>query len=158
MELPYCAIDISTHNGKLKLFVTDIDEGTEESRKRGGISADFNIQVSVPGINADFRCWVTLGYLYKFYMALRDCYNNLCGTAVLTYYSKDLTNISIDFNARGHCYVYGSASYKNNWALSDNRIEFGFECDQTYIEPNIKTLGTLFNELAAIQGSYEFLY
>ena len=153
--LPYCVFDISAIDGRVKLLLAAIDKGTPESIKMGGITADFNIQVAIDGINADFECFITTGNLYKFYKELQECYNNLNGTAVLKYHSEKLTRISVDFKNTGKCTIYGYAqtnSYKRN------RIEFCIECDQTYIEPNIKMMEILFDELAALQGFYEFPY
>ena len=155
MELPYCVFDISTNDGKIKLLLTNIDKGTLETVKMGGLIADFNIQIVVYGINADFKCWITIGNLYDFYIKLQECYKNLYGTAVLKYHDEELTRISVDFQNTGKCTVYGYAQTKS---YKKNKIEFCIECDQTYIEPNIRMLKILFDELAVIQGFYEFLY
>ena len=155
MEFPYYAFDISTDDGELKLSVTAIDKGMPETLKMGGLTVDFNIQVTVCGINADFKCWISVGNLYIFYTTLQKCYNNLCGVAILKDYSEKLTNISVDFHKTGKCTIYG---YAQNGVYSGNKIEFRLNCDQTYIDANIKTLKKLFDELALIQGFDKFPY
>lgn len=153
MDLPYCAIDISTCNGKMRLLVTDVDKAAPEALKRGGVTAEFHIQIAVDGINADFNCSISLGNLYIFYIDLQKCYKEVKGTAVLKDYSERLTNIAVCFIHTGQCVVSGFAQ---NGAYSKNKIEFYIQCDQTFINQNIKSLKALFDKLAAIQGFYEF--
>jgi len=153
VELPYCAIDISTDDGKMKLIVTAVNKGPSEFLKVGGLTADFNIKVVVKGIIADFKCYISVGNLYEFYKELKKCYNNLCGNAVLRDYSGKLTNIYVDFDKIGRCIIRG---YIQNGAYSENGIGFCLRCDQSYIAPVINSLGRLFNELAELQGIHEF--
>jgi len=155
MELPYCVFDISNNGDIIKLSIISIDEGTPESLERGGITADFNVRIAVDGITADIKCWLTLGNLYIFFTELQNCYNALEGSAILKYYSEDLTNISVDFNRIGRCVIHGNVKTSS---YSNNGMMFGIECDQTDIKLNINKLKMLFEELAIIQGFYEFQY
>lgn len=155
MELPYYAIDISVSEGKLNLLVTAIDEGSPVSRKLGGITADFKIKLDVGNIVADFKCWISIGNLYAFYIDLQKCYENLQGVAILKDYSETLTNISFSFYECGKVDIHG---YAKDGAYTRNRIEFGIKCDQTYISPLLKSLNLLFDELAIMQGYYDFPY
>lgn len=155
MDLPFCVIDISTEQGKIKLLATDIDRGTPETLKRGGLTVTFSIQIAVDGINADFDCSISLGNLYTFYVDLRKCHNDVNGIAILKDYSERLTNISFCFNHMGQCGVSGFAQ---NGAYSKNKIEFSIQCDKIFIDQSIKSLKVLFDELAEIQGFYEFPY
>lgn len=155
MDFPYCAIDISPESGKFKIFTTAIDKGTPESLKRGGVTADFNVKIFTDGIHADFKCGISIGNLYSFYTELQECYHSLKGTATLKDYSGKRTNVSVDFNPTGYCVVHG---FVQNGSYSENRISFSMECDQTYICSTVKKLAMLFDELATIQGFYEFPY
>ena len=155
MELPYCVFDVSSQTGKFVLSITSVDMGAHETLERGGLTADFNAKIEVKGITADIKCWLTIGNLYSFYSELQNCYSTLVGTAVLRYYSEDLTNISVDFSRTGLCEIYGVVK---DSAYSKNGVMFGVECDQTYITPNIKKLKMLFDELAIVQGFFDFQY
>lgn len=155
IEIPYNVIELYTNKGNFILSVVAIDEGTSESVKRGGITADFNIKISVKGISADFKCMISIGNLYAFYCQLQEKYRQLSGEAVLKDYSEKLTNIVFGFHKTGKCKISG---YACTGAYSGNKIEFCLECDQTYINPVICSLKLLFAELAKLQGYYDFPY
>ena len=155
MEIPCNIIEICTNEGAFVLSIIAIDEGTPESIRRGGITADFNIQIRVDGINADFKCLLSVGNLFAFYSELQEKYRYLSGKAVLKDCSERLTNVIFDFHKTGGCRIYGHA-YSS--AYSGNKIEFSLDCDQTYISPVICSLKLFFDELAELQGYYDFLY
>ena len=73
----------------------------------------------------------------------------------MKHYDEKLTNVSVDFKSAGKCEIHGQAKASVH---TKNKVEFSLECDQTYIEPNIKAQKALFNELAKIQGFYDFPY
>jgi len=155
MELPYNAFEICTSEGNLKLLMTAVYEGSPESLKRGGVNADFRIEIDINGITADLKCYISVGNLYSFYNDLLKCYENLRGEAVLKDYSEKLTIIVFAFSITGGCEIYGCV---HSDSYSKNKVEFGLECDQTYILPILYSLKRLFDELAKIQGYYDFPY
>jgi len=155
MELPYCVFDVAYNKDIIKLSITTIDKGNPKTLKMGGLTANFSIQIEVDGITANIKCWLTVGNLFAFFTELQNCYNNLDGSAVLKYYSEDLTNISVSFSRTGQCKICGIVKSS---AFSENGVIFDIRCDQTFISPNIKKLKLLFDELAIMQGFYEFDY
>lgn len=105
------------------------------------------------GINANFKCHLSLENLYDFYVKLIDCYKNLQGSATLSDYSQKLTNITIYFEKIGKCLVQGLMQTN---IYSKNSVGFGIECDQTYIKPIIKSLEALFDQRIKMQGNSLF--
>ena len=155
MELPHNVFELCTSEGNLKLLMTAVDEGSPESLKRGGVTADFRIEIDISGITADLKCFISIGNLFCFYCDLLKCYENLRGEAILKDYSEKLTIIVFDFSITGSCEIYGCV---HSNSFSKNKVEFGLVCDQTYILPILSSLKHLFDELAKIQGYYDFPY
>ena len=155
MEIPREIIGIHANEGDFTLSVIAINEGTPESIKLGGVTADINIQIHVDGIKADFRCLITVGNLYAFYSDLHDKYEHLNGEAVLKDHSGELTRIVFGFDKTGKCTICG---HVYNGAYSGNKVGFRLTCDQTYINPIIRSLKLLFDEFAELQGYYDFHY
>jgi len=154
MEFPYTLIDFEKEEGFI-LFVDSIDIPTTDIAKQYGISrVDFRVIFDVPGVNANIHCDFTVGNLFTFYNQLIKCYNEVNGVATLEDYSCERTVLSIDFTARtGHVAIDGKIGIPGGMV---NLIGFGFETDQTYIKPIIDTLKRFFDELAEIQGFYDF--
>ena len=154
MEFPYALIDFEEKEG-FTLLVASIDVPTDGIAKQYGVNrADFRAIFDVPGISANVHCDFTVGNLFKFYTQLIKCYNEVDGVAILEDYSSKRTMLSIDFNGgTGHVAIDGKFATLGGMV---NMIGFGFETDQTYIKPIVNKLKRFFDELAEIQGFYDF--
>ena len=154
MEFPYILIDFEEEEG-FTLLVASIDVPTTSMSMQYGIHrADFRAVFDVPAISANIHCYFTVGNLFKFYTQLIKCYNEVNGVAILEDYSSQRTMLSMYFNAcTGHVAIDGKFATPGGMV---NLIGFGFETDQTYIKPIINKLKRFFDELAKIQGFYDF--
>ena len=153
MKFPYTLIDFEEKEG-FTLLVASIDVPTDGIAKQYGINrADFRAIFDVPAVSANIHCDFTVGNLFKFYTQLLKCYNEVDGVATLEDYSSERTMLSIDFARTGHVTIDGKFATPDGMV---NLIGFGFETDQTYIKPIIKNLKHFFNELAEIQGFFDF--
>ena len=155
MEFPYTLIDFEKHGESFSLFAEGIDEGTAATKAYGIVRADFSISLDVDGINASFNCDFTLGNLFDFYKQLRDCYEKVSSEAVLEDYGQKNTMLRIDFLDRsGHVCIKGTFTK----FATQNFIGFTFTTDQTYIKAMVNSLKRFFDELAEIQGFYDFQF
>jgi len=154
LEFPYTLIDFEKKEG-FTLLVASIDVPTDGIAKPYGIArADFKAAFDVPGISANIHCDFTVGNLFSFYTQLQKCYNEVDGMAILEDYSCKRTMLSIGFKAyTGHVAIDGKFTIPDGMV---NLIGFGFETDQTYIMPIVNNLKRFFDELAEIQGFYDF--
>jgi len=153
LEFPYILIDFEEKEGFV-LYVAGIDVPTTSMAMQYGIHrADFRAVFEVPGVSANIHCDFTVGNLFKFYTRLVKCYNEVAGMAILEDYSCERTMLSIDFARTGHVAIDGKFAIPGGMV---NLIGFGFETDQTYIRHIVNKLKRFFDELAEIQGFYDF--
>ena len=159
-KLPYNVIDIDTGDEHFILKFDSFDDNQSDySIKRGGLTGNFSIDYIGNGINCNFKCDITIGNVYAFYIALDTVYDILFGknaTAVLENYGENLkhTSLIFDFDKRGRCNVKGF--FKNASNYYKNGINFSFGLDQIYITDILISMEIFFKELRRIQGHNNF--
>lgn len=52
------------------------------------VTGRFGIAFNEEGLNAEFSCDVTVGNVYSFFVQLKECHENINGSAILEDYSK----------------------------------------------------------------------
>lgn len=158
IELPYKLIDIDTGSEHFIFqFKTFDDNQTDYSIKMGGVTGKFSIIYQGKGTNCNFGCDITVGNVYEFYISLDNAYNMLGqnATAILKNYGDlNRTNLTINFDNKGHCFVDGYFKNKDN--LYESGIIFSFGVAQTYLTESLDSMKTLFQELRRIQGHSDF--
>ena len=155
MDFPYTLLSFEKHGESFVLFADSIDEGTAATKQYGIVSAVFRASLDVDGIKANIICDFTLKNLFDFYNQLADCYNKVIGHAVLEDYVKEKTMLRIGFLPRtGHVCIEGKFTKYG----SQNMVGFSFTTDQAYIKPMVSSLRCFFDELAQIQGFYDFQF
>lgn len=154
LPLPYTLLELKEGQSCFFLRFLGLEEGqTEESIRLGGISGEFGILFQEPGIDAEFRCWLTIGEVYQFYQALQDCLKNLSGEAVLSHCAKEYSFLKVHFNQKGYGLVEGTFRNHQKPSLT-GALSFSLSCDQTYF--SLSRFERLFAELAQLQGSDKF--
>lgn len=80
--------------------------------------------------------------LYDFYIALQECYNNLCGKATYSVRcpENDLV-FEVKFNKKGSVYIEGK--YQDNPPIN-NVLYFEFDTDQSYFKEVLSDLKKVF--------------
>lgn len=155
IELPYDLIDLKTGNEHFVLQFSGFDENqTDYSINMGGVTGKFNVIYQCRGMDCNFRCEITVGNVYEFYISLDSACNAMSGKASLNYYSPDRSSLTFTLDKKGHCLVEGSFKNKDNFCKSG--VTFSFETDQTYITGILKSMEIFFRELKRIQGHDTF--
>ena len=160
IELPYNVIDIDTGDEHFILQFDSFDDNQSDySIKMGGVTGNFSINYYSNSVNCNFKCDITVGNVYLFYVELDNAYDILSGrnaVAVLKNYgSLNHSNLMFTFDKRGHCNVDGE--FKNKSNQYKNGINFSFELDQTgNITPILNSMEVFFQELRRIQGHSNF--
>jgi len=156
MQFPYTVFSLAKGDERFRLAATSIDEGTEATKPYGILSACFSVELSIPGIQAQFSADVTLNSLFSFYRQLARCYDALAGEALLESYTASTgTMMEVCFDAsNGHVEIEGLFGIRG----TKSKVGFGWTLDQTHIKPQLSVLKHFFDELAAIQGFYDFPY
>lgn len=118
IELPYNVIDIDTGNEHFILQFDSFDDNQSDySIKMGGVTGKFSINYHSNGINCNFKCDITIGNVYVFYLELDTAYDILSGrnaTAVLENYDETLnhTNLIFNFDKCGYCNICNAVCKK----------------------------------------------
>ena len=158
IELPYQLIEMNNGSEQFILQFNAFDNLTEDYIKWNGVTGKFSVIYRSPGMKCHFGCDVTVGNVYDFYIALDTAYDLLGNgaVAVLKNYGDVLnrTNLTIQFNHKGHCSVEGY--FKNKGTQYRSGISFSFELDQTYITEILISMEKFFEELGRIQGNRNF--
>lgn len=158
IDLPYKLIDIDTGREHFIFQFRAFDDNQSDySIKMGGVTGKFSVIYQGKGINCNFGCDITVGNVYEFYMSLNDSYNMLGqnSAAILKNYgSLNQTNLTINFDNKGHCFVDGY--FKNEDNFYESGIIFSFRVDQTYLSESLNSMKTFFEELRRIQGHNTF--
>lgn len=154
IELPYNLIDINTG---VELFIFQFnafdDNQTDYSIKMGGVTGKFCIVYQSKGINCNFGCDITIGNVYEFYISLDAAYDIMLiknSAAILKNYGDTLnrTNLTINFDHKGHCFIDGYFNNEDNQYKSG--IIFSFEVDQSYIIEILNPM-EIFQQIRIIQ-------
>ena len=109
------------------------DEINEEN---GGYSVkgEVNIQSGKYSVT-NCELWFTTGQVYQLYQQLKEAYETLSGK--VTFYDYECSiDLEMTFNSTGQIDLEG---YFRD-SSGDNRLEFGFQLDQSYL---LKTLNEL---------------
>lgn len=158
IELPYKLIDIDTGRENFIFLFNEFDDNqTDYSIKMGGVTGKFRVIYQGKGINCNFGCDITVGNVYEFYMSLDNAYDALGKNSVAilkNYGTLNRTNLTINFDNKGHCFVDGY--FKNEDNLYESGIFFSFKIDQTYLIESLNSMKTFFQELRRIQGHNDF--
>lgn len=159
MELPYPLIDLRMGDEHFVFQCTALGNQTAREIEAGGVSCEFGIQYQCSGMGCAFRCDITVGNVYEFYLSLDTAYDILFGrnaSAVLKNYGDILnrTKLTVTFDKRGHCRMKGHFQNADNHYQSG--INISFEIDQSYISDMVCAMTRFFEELASIQGNWIF--
>lgn len=158
LELPFSLIDLHVQNERFQFqFLQFHEEQTEESIRMGGVTGEFGIVYEGAGMHCAFRCDITVGNVYDFYLALNDAYQALDGrTAVLKNYGDLLnrTRLAVRFDRHGHCTLEGMIQNKENHYRSG--VIVSLQTDQTGLSASLRAMRTFFGELQRIQGHSNF--
>lgn len=157
LALPFPLIDIREPQRHFTFQFLEFDGNQSDfSVKMGGVTGRFGIEYACEGLNCSFPCDITIGNVYEFYQALRTCYDQINGIAVLEDYSRERTKLTIEFDRHGHCEI--NAAFHNGADHYQSSVGFHLVNDQTCIPPILAAFQKFFAELSNIQGSDEFLY
>ena len=160
VNLPYDLFSLDLGETQFVLQFLNFHEQDDYSIQVGGLSGDFGIFYKDKAFSCRFRCDITVGNLYDFYIALDNAWDILgCregSSAVLSDYSHFLkrSRLSVTFDKKGHCSIEGS--FKSKESAYQSGIFFSFQADQTYISENLNSLDYFLHELAEMQGHRNF--
>ena len=140
IELPYKIFSLNNDNGeKMELILTDTFDYPDITSFWGGYDLCGILNLEVYNIKLQIKdFYFTTSDFYNFLDKLITCYENLSGKAEYKPTSPDSTstNICIDFNTDGSCFV--ACSYKDD--TYDNNFDFHFGTNQSYINQAINEL------------------
>ena len=156
MQFPYTVFSLGEGEKFFSLVARSIDEGTIATKPYGILGACFGIRLVVPGIRACFPIDLTLKSLFDFSCQLAHCYNCLEGEAMMISDDSSVgTIMKVSFDAKtGHVAIEGRLSMQG----TNSKVSFEWKTDQSYMKPRVAVLQRFIDELADVQGFYDFPY
>jgi hypothetical protein len=102
----------------------------------GGYDTQSIIEISSGNFKVRSSMYVTTGEIFEFYKKLSIANEELKGDVHFDNYEGNLS-FNLRYNVNGHISIMGKYSEHSEF---DNRLEFDFESDQTYIQHTLTQL------------------
>jgi hypothetical protein len=146
--LPMVAFQIKGNGDSIELTMDEVFGFPKEESYGGGYGAKGVLSIRAGAYSVTDAHYFTTGELYRFYLALKECYDLLDGEAVLENVDRELT-LKCVFNKNGHVYVSGEFQAKPAVA---NILIFEFRTDQTQIKSTLSALKAVYKEFGGQHG------
>ncbi|MBS8263905.1 hypothetical protein DYI25_05570 [Mesobacillus boroniphilus] len=96
----------------------------------------------------DADLWFSTGQVYKFFLELQKCYNDLQGSAIFSD-SENALKINLNFNKLGQISIEG---YFQEIPSEENTLQFEFESEQSYLGATLQQLNSIFEQYGGLKG------
>jgi len=141
-------VRIEGKNGYIKVCLERLFEFPNNTGLSGGYDGKWKLEIKSSNYYVNGEIYVSTGEIYKFYCSLKECYNNLNGTAELLTY-EDNIQLSVKFDKFGHAVIFGEYVEKVD---EDNKLVFEIISDQSYMLKAVNDLEKLVNKYGDLKG------
>jgi len=96
----------------------------------------------------DAEIWFSTGQVYRFFIELQKCYNELKGSVTFSESENNL-QIELKFNRFGQINIQG---YFQEVAHQENILHFEFESEQSYLTATLSQLNNIVDQYGDLKG------
>ncbi|MBS1532193.1 MAG: hypothetical protein JSU01_17960 [Bacteroidetes bacterium] len=134
----------------IKIIIDDVWGFPDQTGHWGGYDAKAGIEIKSGAFYVKSYLYTSTGEFYQLYEQLVKANQILKGEIYFMNYEENL-KFDLIYDANGHISITGNF-YDINSGNSDNRLEFGFESDQSYIQSTISQLKTIVDKYGGMKG------
>lgn len=155
MEFPLKAFEIKNSDGSiLSIEIAEIFGFPDETSFRGGYDIRCNLIISSGRICVDTDSYYSsTGALFVFYTKLKNCYDELKGSAEYRVYCPDGSDLTFTVSFDGGK-VNVKGVYKDD-TVESNFFSFSFTSDQSYFKEVLRDLKKVINIFGDNRGKAE---
>ncbi|HTD41825.1 MAG TPA: hypothetical protein VK671_14445 [Mucilaginibacter sp.] len=120
----------------------------ESTSHFGGYDTRSIIEINSGNFKVKSTMHVTTGEIFEFCKKLLTANEELKGDVHFNNYERDL-DFNLKYDVNGHISVIGKYSDHSEF---DNRLDFDFESDQTYIQSTLRQLHAIAEKYGDMKG------
>ncbi|NVO86572.1 WapI family immunity protein [Hymenobacter terrestris] len=132
----------------LTISLTEVYGFPDETCHWGGYDARAAIKIQTGGFSVNAEFWTSTGELSELYRQLSDSNEQVAGAISFRSYEEHL-NFTAHYNSLGHVIVAGTFSEQD---LSDNKLQFEIQTDQSYIQATLIEMKRLVAKYGGMKG------
>ena len=139
--------ELKGQNGIVRIAIKEVFGFPNNTSHFGGYECILGVEIKVNSYSVKSSFYSTTGELSNFFKKLRKCHIELSGIADFNSCEENLDLIvKYDFGK-----VNISGKYQENLAI-DNKLEFDFETDQSYLKEGIDKLERITEKYGGLKG------
>ncbi|MDG5493228.1 hypothetical protein [Psychroserpens sp. SPM9] len=140
-------IEIKGNNGIIIILIEGVYGYPNETCFKGGYECKLAIEIEIGSYYVKSGFHSSTGELFKFYNKLKNCHTELNGIAEFDSYESNLElTVKYEFGKVG---IWGK--YQEILA-NDNKLEFDFHSDQSYLKKSLDQMELIFNKYGGMNG------
>lgn len=131
---------IYAKQGFVRIELTKVFGYPERTCAFGGYDTRSTLEIKSGGFSVLTNFHVSTGDIYNFFEQLKNCYENLTGTARLDSYEMNL-RLAVEFDNLGHAKITGEFIERLE---PPNELTFNLTTDQTYLKNTVSKLERIY--------------
>lgn len=153
LDLPMLAFRMTGIEEYIELSIDEVYGFPNQTSYGGGYGAKGVLSIQAGEYIVSAIHYFTTGELYRWFNALKQCYDTFSGIAVLENTEREL-ELKCEFNKLGQVFVSGT--FQANPSVN-NTLSFEIKTDQTQVKDSIANLKTVYEIFGDNKGKKDSL-
>jgi hypothetical protein len=140
---------IAGKQGFIQIELEEVYGFPDETSYLGGY--DVKCKIAIKSGNyyvKNAEIWFSTGQVYRFFIELQKCYNELKGSVIFSESENNL-QIELKFNRFGQINIQG---YFKEVTHQENILHFEFEGEQSYLTATLSQLSNIVDQYGDLKG------